>query len=78
MKVFEKVCCAVLFLCACLLLLPQAGEARTPLRLARVPLIVESPYAPQEAGELIEDRLDFALHVPLNGTLHAVEELPTA
>ena len=41
MKVFEKVCCAVLFLCACLLLLPQAGEARTPLRLARVPLIVE-------------------------------------
>lgn len=78
MKVFEKVCCAVLFLCACLLLLPQAGEARTPLRLARVPLIVESPYAPQEAGELIEDRLDLALHVPLNGTLHAVEELPTA
>ncbi len=78
MKVFEKVCCAVLFLCACLLLLPQAGEARTPLRLARVPLIVESPYAPQEAGELIEDRLDRALHVPLNGTLHAVEELPTA
>lgn len=78
MKVFEKVCCAVLFFCACLLLLPQAGEARTPLRLARVPLIVESPYAPQEAGELIEDRLDLALHVPLNGTLHAVEELPTA
>ncbi|WP_019543500.1 hypothetical protein [Selenomonas bovis] len=78
MKAIEKLCCAVLLLCAGLLLLPQAGEARTPLRLARLPLIVESPYAPQEVGELIEDRLDRALHVPLNGTLHVVEELPTA
>mgnify|MGYP002151237351 CR=1 FL=1 len=33
MKVFEKVCCAVLFLCACLLLLPQAGEARSNMHV---------------------------------------------
>lgn len=78
MKTIEKLCCAVLLLCAGLLLWPQAAEARTPLRLARLPVIIETAYAPQGADEVIETQMDRALHVPLNGTLHAVEEIDTA
>ncbi|MDY6351011.1 MAG: hypothetical protein SPL62_11015 [Selenomonas sp.] len=54
-----------------------AGTPQT-LRLARVPLIVRSSYADDEVENLLEDRLDRALHVPLNDTMHYVEELPAS
>ena len=54
----------------------DVSAASRPLRLARVPLIVRSSYAGADVQEMLEDRLDLALHVPLNGTMHYVEELP--
>ena len=53
-----------------------SDSASRPLRLARVPLIVRSSYAGADVQEMLEDRLDLALHVPLNDTMHYVEELP--
>ena len=55
---------------------PSEATAAKPLRLARVPLIVRSTYADRAAVERLEDRLDLALHVPLNDTMHYVEEIP--
>ena len=69
---------ALLAVLLCLIVSTPAAEARTPLRLARLPVIIETAYAPQGADEVIETQMDRALHVPLNGTLHAVEEIDTA
>jgi len=56
----------------------QTASTPQTLRLARVPLIVRSSYADDEVENLLEDRLDRALHVPLNDTMHYVEELPAS
>ena len=56
----------------------QTASTPQTLRLARVPLIVRSSYADDEVDNLLEDRLDRALHVPLNDTMHYVEELPAS
>ena len=56
----------------------QTASTPQTLRLARVPLIVRSSYADDEVENLLEDRLDSALHVPLNDTMHYVEELPAS
>ena len=53
----------------------DAEKPRT-LRLARVPLIALSSYAGGDVREMLETQLDRALHVPLNDTLKAVEEIP--
>ncbi len=53
-----------------------AAEAAQPLRLARVPLVVRAYSADAEVEDIIENRLDLALHVPLNDTMHYVEEIP--
>ena len=57
-----------------------AAEATSskPLRLARVPLVVRGGNAGADVQEMLEDRLDLALHVPLNDTMHYVEELPSS
>ena len=56
----------------------QTASTPQTLRLARVPLIARSSYADDEVDNLLEDRLDRALHVPLNDTMHYVEELPAS
>ena len=82
-------CTLVCLLCASVVFAAEKNNAQektevqtasTPqtLRLARVPLIVRSSYADDEVENLLEDRLDRALHVPLNDTMHYVEELPAS
>ena len=56
--------------------LAAASDTAKPLRLARVPLIVRSANVGAGVQEMLEDRLDLALHVPLNDTMHYVEEIP--
>jgi len=52
---------------------------RVPLRVARVPIVLQGGRIPEdETIDALETRLDRALHVPLNQTLHAVEYLPEA
>lgn len=62
-----------------ILLAPVPGYTadRVPLRVARLPLMLlgEQTPSPETLDEL-ETRLDRALHIPLNGVLHAVEYLP--
>ncbi|MBQ1876794.1 MAG: hypothetical protein II145_08840 [Selenomonas sp.] len=59
----------------------QAEEAggQQPLRVARVPLVV-SPgcwMVPEERVQAdLETQIDHAMHVPLNGVLHYVDNLP--
>jgi hypothetical protein len=66
------------FLICLLMGLPAPASAeRQPLKLARVPVIVLSDEAPESAAEKVESRVDEALHIPLNGVLHAVEEIPS-
>ena len=50
---------------------------RVPLRVARIPLILQGWQVPsEETLDALETKLDRALHVPLNETLHAIEYLP--
>lgn len=52
------------------------ATARTPFRIARVPIIVTSAMTPtDEVLTGLERQIDRATHVPLNGTLGAVEYL---
>jgi len=70
---------AVLSLFLCLLssvAFAATSEAPKPFRLARVPLVIRAYSADAEVENIIEDRLDLALHVPLNDTMHYVEEIP--
>lgn len=54
----------------------QAAE-RTPLRVARLPLVIRSYMQPDaKTIERLETKIDRALHVPLNDVLNAVEFLP--
>ena len=67
-----------LCLMAVLLLMTSAADAaeRTPLRIARLPLQVQCSTADDAAVDRIETQLDRAMHVPLNGTLQVVKEIP--
>ena len=89
LPLFIFFCTLVCLLCASVVFAAEKNNAQektevqtasTPqtLRLARVPLIVRSSYADDEVENLLEDRLDRALHVPLNDTMHYVEELPAS
>ncbi len=72
------------FLLLCLtvfLLLPASSAAlaadRVPLRVARLPLLIQSYQMPDaDTLDMLETKLDRALHIPLNDTLHAMEYLP--
>ena len=56
---------------------PVFAAERVPLRVARIPLILQGWQIPDDATlNALETKLDRALHVPLNGTLHAMEYLP--
>ena len=71
--------CAVLSLFLCLfssVALAATEQSAKPLRLARVPLVIRAYSADAEVEDIIENRLDLALHVPLNDTMHYVEEIP--
>lgn len=89
LPLFIFFCTLAVFLCASVVFAaekndaPEKNEVQTAstpqtLRLARVPLIVRSSYADDEVANLLEDRLDRALHVPLDDTMHYVEELPSS
>ena len=69
-------CMAVWLLCATVTFAAEADSH--PFRLARVPLVVRVSSADAEARNVIENRLDLALHVPLNDTMHYVEEIPSS
>ena len=75
MKLWGSLCLIMV-----LLLVPQAAAAaeRVPLRIARLPVQVRCNTADAEAVNRIEIRLDQIMHVPLNGTLQAVKEIPGA
>ena len=63
-------------LCLFLLVLSATAGAqeRTPLRVARLPLAVESSSMPsRQVLDRLERQIDRSLHVPLNGVLKAVE-----
>ena len=71
--------CALLSLFLCLLssvAFAATNEPPKPLRVARVPLVIRAYSADAEVEDIIENRLDLALHVPLNDTMHYVEEIP--
>ena len=71
--------CALLSLFLCLIssvAFAATNEPPKPLRLARVPLVIRAYSADAEVEDIIENRLDLALHVPLNDTMHYVEEIP--
>lgn len=73
--------CAVLSLFLCLfssVALAATEQSAKPLRLARVPLVIRAYSADAEVENIIENRLDLALHVPLNDTMHYVEEIPSS
>lgn len=66
-------------LCLFLLVLSATAGAqeRTPLRVARLPLAVESGSMPsRQILDRLERQIDRSLHVPLNGVLKAVEYIP--
>ncbi len=75
MKLWGSLCLLMV-----LLLVPQAAAAaeRVPLRIARLPVQVRCNTADVEAVKRMEIRLDQIMHVPLNGTLQAVKEIPGA
>ena len=56
----------------------KASEIKKPLRLARLPLIILSEEPDEDALAGLELKLSRAIHVPLNGTLKAVEYLPSS
>lgn len=68
------------FLFLVLVLLPlQAGATRDPgpLRLARLPILVEAAYGlDEDVLESLERKVDRAVHVPMNGILNQVVYLP--
>ncbi len=75
MKRFLSSCLTVFLL----LLASAAAMAadRIPLRVARLPLLIQSYQMPDaDTIDMLETKLDRALHIPLNNTLHAVEYLP--
>lgn len=54
----------------------EAAE-RTPLRVAQFPLLIQSYMTPtQDVQESLAKLVDRSLHVPLNGTLKAVQYIP--
>ncbi len=58
--------------------LAEAAE-RTPLRVAQFPLTIQSYMTPtQDVHDRLEKLIDRSLHVPLNGTLKAVQYIPEA
>ena len=72
-----KVCSLILFLFVMLVSAQASAEGNGPLRIARIPMIVQSGYhLSQETVDKLEVKLDRALHIPLNGVLHRVEYLP--
>lgn len=59
--------------------LPAMADAaeRVPLRVAQLPLKIESYMVPsQNVRDSLEKQVDRSLHVPLNETLKAVEFIP--
>lgn len=71
---------SLVFTLAMLLMLLTFSTAmaaeRVPLKIARVPIQVESVMQPSEQTlNQLEKEIDKAAHVPLNGTLKAVEYL---
>ncbi len=62
-----------------LLLLTTAtarAEERVPLRVARLSISLQGSMMPSERTiDILETKLDRAMHVPLNGVLHTVEYL---
>ena len=55
------------------------AEVRAPLRIARIPIILQGWQVPDaDTLAALETKLDRALHIPLNDTLHAMEYLPEA
>ena len=73
----RKYCAIFLFLLMVLLSVPVSAEKAAPLRIARLPIIVQSSFnlSAETVAEL-ETKVDRALHVPLNGVLQKVEYLP--
>ena len=60
-----------------LLSVPAEAAERVPLRVAQLPLKIESYMVPsQEVRDSLERQVDRSLHVPLNETLKAVEFIP--
>lgn len=76
MKKLTVIGCLLALLCLLLGTLAEAAE-RTPLRVAQYPLRIQSRMMPSQAVQDDLGRLvDRSLHVPLNGTLQAVEYIP--
>ena len=69
---------ALLWALLMLILSVQAWAAeRTPLRVAQFPLLIHSYMTPtQDVHDRLEKLVDRSLHVPLNGTLKAVQYIP--
>jgi len=69
---------ALLWALLMLILSVQAWAAeRTPLRVAQFPLLIQSYMTPtQDVHDRLEKLVDRSLHVPLNGTLKAVQYIP--
>ena len=69
---------ALSFVMVFVLWVVQACAAeRVPLRVAQFPLLVQSRMMPtQDVQDKLGKRIDRSLHIPLNGTLNAVQYIP--
>ena len=54
-----------------------ASAANNPMRLARLPIIILSPTPDEDTMMGLELKISRAIHLPLNGTLQAIEYIPT-
>lgn len=76
MKKLTVIGCLLALFCLLLGTLAEAAE-RAPMRVAQYPLLIQSRMMPSQAVQEDLGRLvDRSLHVPLNGTLQAVEYIP--
>lgn len=60
-----------------LILLTATAQAAQPVRIARLPIIIQSAIPDVETRTELEMKIARAVHIPLNKTLNYAEYLPT-
>ena len=75
MKKFLSMTLLIMLMCS---LTAAAAESKSPLRLARLPIIILSSTPNENTMMGLELKISRAIHLPLNGTLQAIDYIPTA
>lgn len=75
MKKILSMALMIMLMCS---LTAAAAESKSPLRLARLPIIILSSTPNENTMMGLELKISRAIHLPLNGTLQAIDYIPTA